>query len=344
MNVDQLLEATKKAKHERAANLEKKAHKILLRENLTLVDLADRLDCAPREANQIILNLRNKGYNLSLRNGEASVASEIPCSPPLVISSKRFFDGKWHKFGLLGDTHLCSKWARLDVLRALYDIYEREGVTTVLHAGNIVDGECRFNRHELVVKSGFEPQAEYLAAEYPQRKGIETWFITGEDHEGWWVQREGINVGERLQQTAQKAGRNDLRWIGHTERDIYFKAKNGSAWARIMHPGGGTAYAISYTTQKLVESFQGGEKPHMLFVGHYHKYEHGYPREVHVVQSGCVQDQSSFMRRRKIQAHVGGAIVRFHQSDSGEISRFVCEWIPFYDRKFYAGTDKFSTW
>jgi hypothetical protein len=34
-------------------------------------------------------------------------------------------------------------------------------------------------------------------------------------------------------------------------------------------------------------SFQGGEKPSVLLIGHYHKFEYCYPREVHVVQTGC---------------------------------------------------------
>lgn len=344
MKADQLIAAAKEAGNVEAGVREKKAKKLLLKCNLTLHDLADALDCSPKAAKQTVEKLRLDGYNVQIHHGEASLSAEIPSAPPLVVNSEDFFDGKWYKFGVLGDTHLCSKYARLDVLNALYDIYEREGITTVLHTGNIVEGEIRFNRHELVTRSGFEAQAEYLANEYPQRKGIETWFVTGEDHEGWWIQREAINVGARMQETAEKGGRHDLKFIGHIERDIHFKAKRGSAWARVMHPGGGTAYAISYTTQKIVESFQGGEKPHMLFVGHYHKYEHGYPREVHVVQTGCVQDQSSFMRRQKIQAHVGGSIVRFHQADTGEINRFVCEWMPFFDRKFYDSHKKYRTW
>lgn len=344
MKADKLIRAAQKSAEVDGDARDQKARKLLLKDNLTLTDLADKLDCSPKAARETIERLKLAGYNVQVQHGEASLSADIPSAPPLVVNSRDFFDGKWHKFGLLGDTHLCSKYSRLDVLNSLYDIYEREGITTVLHTGNIVDGEIRFNRHELVTRSGFEAQAEYLAQEYPQRKGIETWFITGEDHEGWWIQREAVNVGARMQETAEKSGRRDLKFIGHIERDIHFKAKKGSAWAKLMHPGGGTAYAISYTTQKIVESFQGGEKPHMLFVGHYHKYEHGYPREVHVVQTGCVQDQSSWMRRQKIQAHVGGSIVRFHQADTGEINRFTCEWLPFYDHGFYDRLDKWKTW
>jgi predicted phosphodiesterase len=324
--------------------VQKRARELLRRKNLTIVQLADELEQPPKVAQRIVDRLKLEGYNIQVQYGEVSLQSEIPSSPPLVVNSKDFFDGRRYKFGVLGDTHLCSKYARLDVLRSAYDIFEQEGIKTILHTGNIVEGECRFNRHELVVRSGFEAQCEYLVNEYPYKKGIETLFITGEDHEGWWIQREGINVGARMQESAVAAGRRDLKWIGHIERDIHFKAKNGHAWMRVVHPGGGTAYAISYTTQKIVESYQGGEKPHVVFFGHYHKWEHGYPREVHVIQTGCCQDQTSWMRRKKLQAMVGVSIVDFHQADTGEINRFRAEWLPYFDRGFYDRHNKYQTW
>ena len=111
-----------------------------------------------------------------------------------------------------------------------------------------------------------------------------------------------------------------------------------------MHPGGGSAYAISYTAQKIVESLQGGEKPHFMLLGHYHKFNQGYPREVHTVQGGTTQDQTPFMRKQKIQAHVGFCIIRFHQAETGEINRFNVEWVPFYDKGFYEKGDKYRRW
>jgi hypothetical protein len=308
------------------------------------VTLCDRLDISPARGRQLVEKLKLDGYNLHIKESEVSLESEIPVLPPIEIDSNRFFDGKWMRFGAMGDTHLCNRHARLDVLKALYDIYLREGITTVLHTGNIVDGECRFNRHELLTRSGIDAQLEYLMNEYPVRKGIETWFVTGDDHEGWWNQREGINIGQVMQDYADRCGRKDLKWIGHMERDIYLKAKAGRTWLRVTHPGGGTAYAISYATQKIVESYQGGEKPHIGLFGHYHKFERGYPREVHVVQTGCVEDQTPFMRKKKLQAMVGGCIIEFHQAPDGAVHRFRDEWIPFFDRKCYETKDKFRTW
>lgn len=323
---------------------DEKVKKALLGKSLTLLELAEKFDVSPRIVSESLVRLREAGHNVHAAHEEVTIAKQLPTGNQLVVDSTDFFEGRDFKFGALGDTHLYSKYERLDVLNCLYDIYAKEGIDTVYHTGNAVDGEFRFNQFDLRGPSGIGPQIEYFAKNYPKRDGITTQFITGDDHEGWWINREGVNIGKLMQDTAESMGRTDLKFIGHVETDIVLKAMNGDAVMRVMHPGGGSAYATSYTAQKIVESFQGGEKPDILLIGHYHKLEYGYPREVHVVQTGCTQDQTPFMRKLKIQAHVGGTIVRFHQSPTGEINRFNVEFIPFYDRGFYEAGDKYRRW
>ena len=196
----------------------------------------------------------------------------------------------------------------------------------------------RFNRSDLLSEAhGMGAQIAYFAEHWPQRKGVTTYFVTGDDHEGWYAQRENVEIGQLLEDEARRNGRTDLVYCGHMEHDFLFKRKGGSATMRLVHAGGGSAYATSYTVQKLVESYQGGEKPNILLVGHYHKADFSYPREVFTVQAGCTEDQSPFMRKKKIQAHVGGWTIEMIQSDDGLIHRFRPTWDPFYDLDFYKG-------
>lgn len=326
--------------------LDAKTKKFLLGKKLTLSELADKLGVAPKVAEASVQRLETGGHNVQLVYNEVSINTALPSGGTEVIVNSDDFTsgGKWYKLGAMGDTHLYSKYCRLDVAEALYDVYAAEGIDTVYHTGNMIDGEARFNKFDLIGPSGMGPQVEYNAKKYPRRDGITTKFVTGDDHEGWYINREGVNIGRLMESVAEDEGRTDLQWIGHMEADIKFKAPKGEAWMRVIHPGGGSAYAISYTEQKIVESLQGGEKPHILLAGHYHKFNQGYPREVHTVQTGCTQDQTPFMRKLKLQAHLGGTIIRFHQADTGEINRFQCEWIPFYDKKFYERLDKYRRW
>lgn len=325
--------------------LDFKIKKLLLGKSLTLIELADKLSVAPRVITESLDRLHSAGHNVDIIHAEATIHTDVQAGNQVIVDSKDFTDGgKDYKFGALGDSHMYSKYQRMDVLNCLYDIYEKEKITEVYHTGNAVDGEFRFNKFDLLGPSGIGPQIEYFAKNYPQRLGITTHFITGDDHEGWWINREGVNIGRLMQDTAESFGRKDLKFIGHMETDVILQAPKGDAVMRVMHPGGGSAYATSYTAQKIVESFQGGEKPDILLIGHYHKFEYGYPREVHVVQTGCTQDQTPFMRKQKIQAHVGGTIINFHQAVTGEINRFQVQWIPFFDRSFYEAGDKYRRW
>lgn len=146
--------------------------------------------------------------------------------------------GKPVRIGLVGDTHLGSRYARLDALALQYDLFEQEGITTVLHAGNIVDGHIpRINGGDLVAHS-IDDQVLFCIDNYPKRKGITTHFITGDDHEGWW-QKEGFNFGRYLEQTAVAEGRKDLKYLGHVEADIGIRTKHGEIMLKIQHPGGG---------------------------------------------------------------------------------------------------------
>jgi hypothetical protein len=185
-------------------------------------------------------------------------------------------------------------------------------------------------------------QVDYFVEMWPKRKGMKTYFVTGDDHEGWYVQREGVDIGKFIQMTAETAGRKDLIYLGHMEHDIQFAARKGIATMRLIHAGGGSAYATSYSPQKIVESYQGGEKPNILLIGHYHKAEYGYPREVHALQLGCTEDQTPFMRKLKIQAHVGGWTVDFDQDEFGIIHNFRVQFHAFYDRGYYDKAWKFQ--
>jgi hypothetical protein len=95
---------------------------------------------------------------------KVSIQREQQPGNKLVVSSKDLFDGEWCKIGAFGDTHLYSKYARLDVLNCLYDVYEKERITAVYHTGNMMDGQCRFNQFDLVGPGGI-----ILASELPSR-------------------------------------------------------------------------------------------------------------------------------------------------------------------------------
>lgn len=154
-------------------------------------------------------------------------------------------------------------------------------------------------------------------------------------HEGWFQADAGLRIGWYLQNWCEERGRKDLVHIGHMEQDVIFKRPHGEMRMRIMHPGGGTPYATSYPSQKMVESFQGGDKPHVLVIGHYHKFDVSYPREVLTIMPGCTEDQTSFMRKLKIRAEVGFCVCNLGIRSDGTLGHYGVDWHPFYDAAYH---------
>lgn len=241
-----------------------------------------------------------------------------------------------HVFGVVADTHLGSKYERLDVLEDLYTHFAEAGVTTVFHAGNWIDGEARFNKGDIHTH-GFEEQLEYMARHYPQRAGITTYAVTGDDHEGWYAQREGIDVGKRAEQVMVAAGH---LWVNQGYMEAYSElvdARSGAVAGLLnAHPGGGSSYAESYKPQKIIETYEGGEKPAVAIYGHYHKMAAGETRNVWWVMPGCTKDQDPFARKRGIRYVVGGVILRLTQEPrTGAVMGFAPEMFRYFNKGWY---------
>ena len=108
----------------------------------------------------------------------------------------------------------------------------------------------------------------------------------------------------------------------------------------LRHPIDGTAYALSYKLQKMVEAMSGGEKPNILACGHYHKSEYFFYRNVHIFQTSSFQAQTPWMKGKGIATSIGGWIVEINVDNEGTITRIKQEYIPFYK----AIKDDYKNW
>ena len=295
---------------------------------ISINTLADEFDVSPRRIKEAIDKLNMQDYLID-HNDESAFFKPAESGR----QSQHFFNyknGNKFKFGVIADTHLCSKYTNYNVLNTMYDIFEAEGVEKVYLPGNYIDGEAKFNMSDLHVY-GFENQVNFFVKHFPKRDGVSTYYIDGDDHEGWYAQRAMINVGQRVEDTAKRYGREDLHYLGYMEADVCVPAKKGCTKIRIQHPGGGSAYTLSYVPQKIVESLSGGEKPQILLLGHYHKAGYFFMRNIHIVLAACTENQTPFMRKKRLAAHLGGWICEVTQGDDGSVIGFTQTFYPFYD-------------
>lgn len=238
-------------------------------------------------------------------------------------------------FGACGDQHIGSKYFREDVLAGVYERYDRAGVQCVFNTGNWIDGEANFNRYDIVAH-GMDEQLRLMSSVFPKHD-FPTYAVTGDDHEGWYAQREGIDVGKYAENVMRSAG-HDWHDLGYMEAHVELVNANTGAKAllAVVHPGGGSAYALSYKPQKIIESYEGGEKPAVALYGHYHKMDAGLVRNVWYLQTGCTQDQTPFMRKKSLEAHVGGAMIGLEQDpDTGAIIGFTPTLWRYFKRHYY---------
>ena len=237
--------------------------------------------------------------------------------------------------GACGDQHIGSKYHREDVNHDLYSRYARAGVQAVFNTGNWIDGEASFNRYDILAH-GLDAQAKLMAEIFP-KYDFPTYAVWGDDHEGWYAQREGINVGSYAEGIMRSEGHN---WhdIGFMEAHIRLvNANTGkSCIMAVVHPGGGSSYAISYRPQKIIESYEGGEKPAVALYGHYHKMDAGIVRNVWFAQTGTTEDQTPFMRKKSLEAHVGGLLIGMEQDpETGAIIGFTPTMQRYFNRAYY---------
>ncbi len=254
-----------------------------------------------------------------------AIVDQVQNPPPLAHNQHRHTWGRKHlKFGLCSDTHYGSKYCDRKAIEDLYARFNAAGVSRVYHAGDVTEGSERRKGHSYECDAyGFNAQVEAAAAHWPKlANGGKTYFITG-DHDGWHRDAGGANVGPFLEKL-----RPDLVFLGECQATVEFTPN-----CRLMlaHPAKGTSYAISYQVQKMIEALAGGTKPHILAVGHYHKAEYFFYRNIHAFQTGCLQRQTGWMRRMGLSAHMGGWIIDLTLKPDGSIDRLQMELVPYYE-------------
>lgn len=224
-------------------------------------------------------------------------------------------------FGMLGDTHFGSKWVQITHLHDFYNQLKKEGITEVYHTGDITEGEdMRVGHRFETYSNGADDLTEHIAEVYPT--GIDTYFLTG-NHDHSIYKKIGHDIGNDINRM-----RTDMHYLGMDQAYIKLTPK---CTLELRHPNGGSAYAISYKPQKMIDAMQGGQKPNILGIGHFHKSEQLLYRNIHTFQTGTFQAQTPFMRNNALAAQVGGWIIKVHVDKKGSVKRIDTSFIPYYE-------------
>lgn len=190
------------------------------------------------------------------------------------------------KLLLISDTHLASKYDRVDILNYLYDKALSKNVAAILHAGDFTDGKSNRAEQQYELRElSYEGQVEYCVEKYP-RTEKKTYTIAG-NHDGWWYKSNGSDIVKAI-----AAQREDIVYLGPDVADLQI----GKLKVRLFHGQGGRSYAKSYKLQRYIDNIPVVERPHILQTGHTHNAFYMKQDQTHCFQTSAIQDLTPFAR------------------------------------------------
>lgn len=227
------------------------------------------------------------------------------------------------KLGLVSDTHLGSQMQQITLLGEAYKIFKEEGIDTVLHTGDLVEGNGKQYKGQLyeMFIHGADEMLKYAVQAYPKIKGITTYVIGG-SHDYSFYKDSGFNILKKLSEK-----RKDIKYLGQSGAFLNF----GNIRVYMMHPSGGVPYARSYRLQKTIEQFKASDKPHFLFAGHLHiTVELPSYRNVAGFQLPCFQIQTQYLLEKGLNPDIGFVIIEITPDEKG-VASFKTDWHPFFN-------------
>lgn len=282
-------------------------------------ELSDCFNLSEEKVESVINDFIDNGFVIDDIDGMLQLGKNPVPEDKLYVHESLSWMGNVTRFGVVSDTHLSSKYAKLKHLNRFYDIIKDEGIDTVYNAGDILDGHNVYHGHiyELNVL-GSDAQVEHAVNGYPYREGVKTRFITG-NHDLSFFKSGGRDVGKSID-----AERDDMEYLG--QLGAYVGIGDKSMY--LIHPDGGSPYQISYRAQILARGFTEDSKPDIMVVGHLHQLGYFIDRGIHILLGASFQSQTPYGKRKGLLPQIGGWIVEVGMNED-KITSFNPTFVPF---------------
>lgn len=231
------------------------------------------------------------------------------------------FEGNRVRIGVMTDTHIGHQKFYEQRLFAAFEEFKKEKVDFVCHAGDVTEGMShRLGHIYELTHLGYDQQKKYAVELFGQWTDTPIYAIDG-NHDRWYIKSNGAMIVKDIDREL-----SNFHFIGHDEGDIKL---NDNVSIRLWHGEDGNSYALSYRVQKILESLQGGDKPSIMFCGHTHKYVKLFERNVHAISIGCLEDQTKWMRGKRLAANPGFGIYDITFNNTG-VTKLNETFYPFY--------------
>jgi len=229
------------------------------------------------------------------------------------------FDGDEIIFGAFSDTHIGSQYTDESKIISAIEEFKRQGCQFIIHSGDVVEGMSGRDGHVYELSHiGYKEQKEAAI------KILSTWdkpsyYISG-NHDLWYMSKG--DMGADIVSDICKEVPNSI-YLGMHEGDINI---NGVT-IRLWHGSDGASSTYSYRVQQILNSLAPEDVPNVILTAHVHKNGYFYDRGCHAMMLGCLQNQSGFMRYKRLAAHVGFYVIRMKIKD-GKVVTFSPTFYP----------------
>lgn len=287
--------------------------------------LAEKFAKSENEILAILTRLQLNGYNgLKIWNEDGAIMCQNSIKEMIKSTNKEFsladlYEGRTIRVGIVSDTHIGSVHHAEKELNLVYDYFEKEGITEVFHAGDISEGfyTNRPTSISELTHVGFQAQLRKIIEDYPRRRGVTTYFITG-NHDVTHMRNGFANIGETISMV-----REDLVYLGHNFAKVELTENLSMS---LIHPTDGSSTTIGHKLQQIIEK-NTFRRADIMLVGHYHKYCHLKHRGVHGWLLPSFEKQTGFMADNNLDSLVGALVLTIKVDAEGKLLAISDEYI-----------------
>jgi predicted phosphodiesterase len=258
------------------------------------------------------------------RNLTSREFSSIVNTSRISTSGKPYsYSGKKMTIGVFSDTHIGNKCYDRKLMDYAAERFNEKDVDFVIFGGDLCEGHYESKRQGSVFELEFVGGDAQVKEAIKELKKIKKpiYGITGNHETNTFFKMSGFDIGEQIQDRLK-----NFHYLGQGRGVINLPYGQK---IEIVHPDGGSSYAISYKSQKIAESLEGGTKPAVLFISHYHKAEYLFYRNIHIIQTGCLESQTDYERNHHISVHKGFWVVDLEIGKEG-VSKITPTFYPAY--------------
>lgn len=215
----------------------------LINEGKTINEISNELELSQKQLFNYLTMIKNKGFDFYRKyyaNGDIIYEAKTKYGNIKQVSTQILGDytDSELKIIIISDTHIGSKYERLDLLNEVYNYCINNNINIIFHCGDLIDATEES-------KMPLEDKIEYLLKKYPYDKQILN-FITLGNHDLSPLARYGQNL-----RTVLSNYRHDLIALGYGHSIINVGEDN----ITLFHPLSENAYVPDVEYNKII--FQG---------------------------------------------------------------------------------------